>query len=126
MPPGEKPASPMPASEPPWASFFFLRIRRPPKSPPFPSPPLSGSLFDPGAPAEPTRVGRGRNDPRRLGRSEEHTSELQSRPHLVCRLLLAKKNLTRWGLAEPDFLPRSRQPFPAKCGGSRSKEVKSK
>src|SRR3989442_2700010 len=28
---------------------------------------------------------------RRLGRSEEHTSELQSRPHLVCRLLLEKK-----------------------------------
>src|SRR3989442_8521873 len=27
-----------------------------------------------------------------LGRSEEHTSELQSRPHLVCRLLLEKKN----------------------------------
>src|SRR5690625_7289911 len=27
-----------------------------------------------------------------LGRSEEHTSELQSRGHLVCRLLLAKKN----------------------------------
>src|SRR5690554_7352226 len=26
------------------------------------------------------------------GRSEEHTSELQSRPHLVCRLLLEKKN----------------------------------
>src|SRR5690554_7687104 len=26
-------------------------------------------------------------------RSEEHTSELQSRPHLVCRLLLEKKNL---------------------------------
>src|SRR3989442_10903069 len=25
-------------------------------------------------------------------RSEEHTSELQSRPHLVCRLLLEKKN----------------------------------
>src|SRR3989442_5334243 len=25
-------------------------------------------------------------------RSEEHTSELQSRPHLVCRLLLGKKN----------------------------------
>src|SRR5690554_7580232 len=33
-----------------------------------------------------------------LGRSEEHTSELQSRPHLVCRLLLEKKkhiNITR-------------------------------
>src|SRR3989442_6746602 len=28
---------------------------------------------------------------RMLGRSEEHTSELQSRPHLVCRLLLEKK-----------------------------------
>src|SRR3989442_10039321 len=27
-------------------------------------------------------------------RSEEHTSELQSRPHLVCRLLLEKKNST--------------------------------
>src|SRR5690554_7252683 len=27
-----------------------------------------------------------------LVRSEEHTSELQSRPHLVCRLLLEKKN----------------------------------
>src|SRR3989442_2997546 len=26
-------------------------------------------------------------------RSEEHTSELQSRPHLVCRLLLAKKKI---------------------------------
>src|SRR5690554_7782783 len=28
----------------------------------------------------------------RSARSEEHTSELQSRPHLVCRLLLEKKN----------------------------------
>src|SRR5690554_7300909 len=27
-----------------------------------------------------------------INRSEEHTSELQSRPHLVCRLLLEKKN----------------------------------
>src|SRR3989442_2759253 len=31
-----------------------------------------------------------RDDPA-LQRSEEHTSELQSRPHLVCRLLLEKK-----------------------------------
>src|SRR3989442_9096147 len=30
-------------------------------------------------------------------RSEEHTSELQSRPHLVCRLLLEKKNPTNPG-----------------------------
>src|SRR3989442_7153043 len=28
-------------------------------------------------------------------RSEEHTSELQSRPHIVCRLLLEKKNIRR-------------------------------
>src|SRR5690625_5670484 len=30
--------------------------------------------------------------PSRVSRSEEHTSELQSRGHLVCRLLLEKKN----------------------------------
>src|SRR5437870_9818557 len=36
-------------------------------------------------------------------RSEEHTSELQSRGHLVCRLLLEKKKITlaaRWGLKD--------------------------
>src|SRR3989442_11417238 len=33
-------------------------------------------------------------DVRRCPRSEEHTSELQSRPHLVCRLLLEKKKKT--------------------------------
>src|SRR3989442_7471126 len=32
----------------------------------------------------------------RATRSEEHTSELQSRPHLVCRLLLEKKHLLRF------------------------------
>src|SRR3712207_8827725 len=31
---------------------------------------------------------------RRRGRSEEHTSELQSRQYLVCRLLLEKKKIT--------------------------------
>src|SRR3989442_8691595 len=31
-----------------------------------------------------------------VGRSEEHTSELQSRPHLVCRLLLEKKKWPMW------------------------------
>src|SRR5436305_10881932 len=31
-------------------------------------------------------------------RSEEHTSELQSRPHLVCRLLLEKKNIYKFNL----------------------------
>src|SRR3989442_11370396 len=32
----------------------------------------------------------------RQDRSEEHTSELQSRPHLVCRLLLEKKKKYQW------------------------------
>src|SRR3989442_8148067 len=36
-------------------------------------------------------LGDGVDRIRREGRSEEHTSELQSRPHLVCRLLLEKK-----------------------------------
>src|SRR5690554_7416343 len=31
---------------------------------------------------------------RNIARSEEHTSELQSRPHLVCRLLLEKKKIS--------------------------------
>src|SRR5437660_1813192 len=38
--------------------------------------------------------------PRRLGRSEEHTSELQSRGHLVCRLLLEKKKLNKLSTQE--------------------------
>src|SRR3989442_11567941 len=41
-----------------------------------------------------------------VGRSEEHTSELQSRPHLVCRLLLEKKKRP---LPPP---PRSKGPPP--------------
>src|SRR5438309_3521926 len=38
--------------------------------------------------------GRVRAEVRLVGRSEEHTSELQSQFHLVCRLLLEKKNST--------------------------------
>src|SRR3712207_8628045 len=34
--------------------------------------------------------------PSRSSRSEEHTSELQSRQYLVCRLLLEKKNITHF------------------------------
>src|SRR3989442_10008645 len=44
--------------------------------------------------AEAAAAARSREDAalaRGLDRSEEHTSELQSRPHLVCRLLLEKK-----------------------------------
>src|SRR3989442_6811120 len=97
-------------------------IRRPPRSPLFPSPPLSRSEVPAAldyyrhlpnvAYAEPNyriRLFATPNDPRRealwgldrinaaqawdqtTGRSEEHTSELQSRPHLVCRLLLENK-----------------------------------
>src|SRR3712207_7479339 len=40
-------------------------------------------------------AGANRWEPRILGRSEEHTSELQSRQYLVCRLLLEKKNITK-------------------------------
>src|SRR6266498_3287761 len=39
-------------------------------------------------------------------RSEEHTSELQSRPHLVCRLLLEKKNTSRPRWRHPDYESR--------------------
>src|SRR3712207_8975968 len=40
----------------------------------------------------PRRNHRGPSTPRKRARSEEHTSELQSRQYLVCRLLLEKKN----------------------------------
>src|SRR5215813_8767959 len=43
----------------------------------------------------------------RLGRSEEHTSELQSRPHLVCRLLLEKKNPDEYAKAAGRLKPDS-------------------
>src|SRR6266498_6103302 len=47
----------------------------------------------PTSPASPSccSASRLRQRPARRTRSEEHTSELQSRPHLVCRLLLEKK-----------------------------------
>src|SRR3989449_2834390 len=53
-------------------------------------PPNARREFRPAAPAAALPLGaRARPSPRR--RSEEHTSELQSRLHLVCRLLLEKK-----------------------------------
>src|SRR6266700_4314112 len=68
--------------------LFFLMIRRPPRSTLFPY----TTLFRPRCCA--TATGRWRHRPRRRAprtRSEEHTSELQSRENLVCRLLLEKK-----------------------------------
>src|SRR3712207_8469032 len=96
-------------------SFFFLMIRRPPRSTLFPYTTLFRSqpghrgrlplqrLADEGVqgvPEDPVRhhrLGRRgrpeRHRPHLRGarRSEEHTSELQSRQYLVCRLLLEKK-----------------------------------
>src|SRR5215203_6515933 len=63
--------------------FFFLMIRRPPRSTLFPYTTLFRSCRAP----PPPWPGRHRCRPR----SEEHTSELQSRQYLVCRLLLEKK-----------------------------------
>src|SRR2546430_4871042 len=82
--------------------FFFLMIRRPPRSTLFPYTTLfrSGKCWRPRphrpCPAESHRPGapgvrRRRWQPPEC-RSEEHTSELQSQSNLVCRLLLEKKN----------------------------------
>src|SRR2546422_3304949 len=82
--------------------FFFLMIRRPPRSTLFPYTTLFRSASSRRrrphllrvllvVPARP-RAGDARGAPlRQAHRSEEHTSELQSRLHLVCRLLLEKK-----------------------------------
>src|SRR3989442_9912168 len=89
-------------------------IRRPPRSTLFPYTTLFRSRSkerkccastDCFPPIQAIRCGAGREDadaPQRI-RSEEHTSELQSRPHLVCRLLLEKKKERRH---QPDVLPQ--------------------
>src|SRR5439155_22774113 len=86
--------------------IFFLMVRRPPRSTLFPYMTLFRSL----------RAARRRLD-RVLGagfqraarkwhaRSEEHTSELQSRGHLVCRLFLGEKTVKSAGLP-PASRPR--------------------
>src|ERR1041384_8574505 len=75
--------------------FFFLMIRRPPRSTLFPYTTLfrSGPSADP--PIEPLF---GVQLFVVVGRSEEHTSELQSLAYLVCRLLLEKKKQTKYPL----------------------------
>src|SRR5687768_17795203 len=76
--------------------FFFLMIRRPPRSTLFPYTTLFRST-DPAVAESLNSLGlvltlKARFDAAEpSGRSEEHTSELQSRLHLVCRLLLEKK-----------------------------------
>src|SRR3712207_9101507 len=91
--------------------FFFLMIRRPPRSTLFPYTTLfrscgtftasrrrchsSHGRLRSSASICGTRISRCRTRspfvPKRGSRSEEHTSELQSRQYLVCRLLLEKK-----------------------------------
>src|SRR2546422_6355248 len=108
----------------PLASFFFLMIRRPPRSTLFPYTTLFRSLVCTGPVAYKGQEAV-RTDIENLKaalsglkveevfmpaiapgfRSEEHTSELQSRLHLVCRLLLEKKknaNLMRCGRSVAD------------------------
>src|SRR3712207_7753304 len=85
--------------------FFFLMIRRPPRSTLFPYTTLfrSGGIVavvdhvaPPGGDTRAVVEATHRIDPAVVRadferRSEEHTSELQSRQYLVCRLLLEKK-----------------------------------
>src|SRR5882757_10456142 len=73
--------------------FFFLMIRRPPRSTLFPYTTLfrsSSVRVRSGARNRNASASDLRPSPV-CGRSEEHTSELQSRQYLVCRLLLEKK-----------------------------------
>src|SRR2546422_6154858 len=73
--------------------FFFLMIRRPPRSTLFPYTTLFRSRHKTPSQARPNAELRLVPDSWNgtSARSEEHTSELQSRLHLVCRLLLEKK-----------------------------------
>src|SRR5271167_5048325 len=76
--------------------FFFLMIRRPPRSTLFPYTTLFRSRL--------ASAAAGRDHPRtsvpQHSRSEEHTSELQSRFDLVCRLLLEKKKKKKYKIKE--------------------------
>src|SRR3989475_9373077 len=79
--------------------FFFLMIRRPPRSTLFPYTTLFRSRICRFGPqiVQVTNKKGGTHFVMVTGlnRSEEHTSELQSQSNLVCRLLLEKKNITQ-------------------------------
>src|SRR5436309_14489332 len=77
--------------------FFFLMIRRPPRSTLFPYTTLFRSAEQLGGEHVEVEctVAIGRCAVGQSRRSEEHTSELQSRENLVCRLLLEKKKKTK-------------------------------
>src|SRR5436305_14800203 len=92
---------PRPSSSNFMPTFFFITRRRQPRSTLFPYTTLFRSALALEGPVPHRQhlvdqhdrtVDRGDDREPDLGlRSEEHTSELQSRPHLVCRLLLEKK-----------------------------------
>src|SRR5216684_8259729 len=93
--------------------FFFLMIRRPPRSTLFPYTTLFRSRARPWPGAPRTAPPRHPRAPR----SEEHTSELQSRLHLVCRLLLEKKNTSAQPRRSPlGSLGGARRRAPAQRG----------
>src|SRR5438552_10643942 len=71
--------------------FFFLMIRRPPRSTLFPYTTLFRSSRPRATGPHLAASSSACKHPRWGRRSEEHTSELQSPDHLVCRLLLEKK-----------------------------------
>src|SRR3954466_2615405 len=90
----------------PWSScvFFFLMIRRPPRSTLFPYTTLfrsNSSDTDTSVNPEATMSCSGGV------RSEEHTSELQSHDNLVCRLLLEKKNNSQKASVRTDAGPQA-------------------
>src|SRR5438309_6788091 len=89
--------------------FFFLMMRRPPRSTLFPYTTLFRSQANSSrAGADHPQAG-GPDQPAAGGyeRSEEHTSELQSQFHLVCRLLLEKKKKQQSRCTRPsDATPR--------------------
>src|SRR5258707_5485733 len=83
-------------------NFFFLMIRRPPRSTLFPyttlfrSPKISSHAKYRRGERMSRRGGAGaRGRLRSIFRSEEHTAELQSRQYLVCRLLLVETTFVR-------------------------------
>src|SRR5258708_24425341 len=94
-------------------------IRRPPRSTLFPYTTLFRS---PNRPEVAAHMLHGAPDARAiLGRSEEHTSELQSPDHLVCRLLLEKKKkITRIGWISPSSEADVTNRLSRQCNRSRS------
>src|SRR5215211_8413304 len=92
--------------------FFFLMIRRPPRSTLFPY----TTLFRSSAPAgcrsstpPPSAWTSTGITPSAGGRSEEHTSELQSHSDLVCRLLLEKKKKKKTPSNQKKQIPKTKQ-----------------